>query len=211
MTTVGLISDPHATAEPVAEALSIFKRERVDEIWCTGDIVGYGNELEATIALLKSHHCQAIRGNHEIWYLQEANQQSAATTYAYLNDLPSTIHRSIDELSLMMVHASPPNSVLEGIRLLDQNGQIIEAERQLWSERLAEFHYHVLIVGHTHQAFAEQLGQTLVINPGSSHFNHSCAILCLPDLSVQWYALGGHAIQKSWNWSKQAGLSPRTE
>jgi putative phosphoesterase len=101
------------------------------------------------------------------------------------------------------VHASPPDSIMDGIRLLDQTGTVLETEKKAWSERLAGFDCDVLIVGHTHQAFAERLGTTLVINPGSTCFNHSCAILSLPDLTVQWYALSGQTIQKSWNWGKQ--------
>lgn len=96
--------------------------------------------------------------------------------------------------------------MIEGIRLLDQHGNIIEAEKQLWSERLSDFDYEVLIVGHTHQVFAETLGSTLVINPGSTQFNHSCAVLSLPDLHVQWFALSGQPIKRSWNWGM--GVNP---
>ena len=37
---IGLISDVHATAKPLKEALSIFQREGVDLILCAGDIAG---------------------------------------------------------------------------------------------------------------------------------------------------------------------------
>ena len=66
---------------------------------------------------------------------------------------------------------------------------------------LSGFEHDVLIVGHTHQVYAEQLGEVFVINPGSSVFNHSCMILSLPDLSVQTYALGKQEIVKCWNFS----------
>ena len=39
-TRIGLISDVHATPEPVAEALALFKSQAVDEIFCLGDIAG---------------------------------------------------------------------------------------------------------------------------------------------------------------------------
>lgn len=207
MTKLGLISDPHASAMPVAEALSIFKQERVDSIWCTGDIAGYGEELEATISLLQANHCESILGNHEIWYLEKTAGQASTTTRQYFNNLPLVIHRTIDGKRVYMVHASPPGSLTDGIRLLDQTGHIIEAEKRLWLEQLRDVDYDVLIVGHTHQVFAEQLGSTLVINPGSSRFNHSCAILSLPDLTVQWFGLSGQPIQKSWNWGMQSGFS----
>jgi len=106
-----------------------------------------------------------------------------------------------------MVHASPPDSLMDGIRLLDQQGNIIESEKQDWMVRLSDFEHDVLIVGHTHQVFAETLGSTLVINPGSSQFNHSCVILSLPDLNVQWFALSGQSIKKSWNWGMEVSSS----
>ena len=35
----------------------------------TGDIAGYGADLDHTVALLLEHDCQAVLGNHEIWHL----------------------------------------------------------------------------------------------------------------------------------------------
>ena len=200
MTKLGLISDPHAYPEPVAEALAIFKQAQVDAIWCTGDIAGYGEDLDATIRLLQTSNCQSILGNHEIWYLEELADQAETATTRYLRSLPLVIHTDIDGKRIYMVHASPPDSMMDGIRLLDQHGNLIASEQQYWSERLAQFDADVLIVGHTHQVFAERLGATLVINPGSTRFNHSCAILSLPELTLQWFALSGLPIQTRWNW-----------
>jgi putative phosphoesterase len=64
---------------------------------------------------------------------------------------------------------------------------------------LSELEHDVLIVGHTHQVYAERLGEVFVVNPGSSVFNHSCMILSLPDLSVQTFALQNKEIVKCWN------------
>ncbi len=203
MKKLGLISDPHADPAPVAEALSIFQKEQVDAIWCTGDIAGYGSRLDEVVKLLQASRCQSILGNHEIWYLEKAAGQVDSVTNRYLNSLPLVMHKDIEGKRLYMVHASPPDSMTDGIRLLDQDGNILEAEKQIWSECLSQFDYEVLIVGHTHQVFAERLGATLVINPGSTCFNHSCAILSVPDLNVQWFALSGQSIKKSWNWGKE--------
>ena len=68
-TRIGLISDVHATPGPVAEALTCFKSRGVEQVFCLGDIAGYGEELEETVALLITHQCRAIQGNHEAWYL----------------------------------------------------------------------------------------------------------------------------------------------
>lgn len=207
MKKLGLISDPHAYPDPVAEALSIFKHEKVDAIWCTGDIAGYGEGLEETMRLLQQSDCQLIMGNHEINYLQKNSAVVNTNVNSYLTNLPRVIQQDIEGKTVYMVHASPPDSLMEGIRLLDQQGNIIESEKQDWTRRLNNFKYDVLIVGHTHQVFAEILGSTLVINPGSSQFNHSCAILSLPDTNVQWFALSGQSIKKSWNWGMEVSSS----
>ncbi len=48
-TRIGIVSDVHATPAPLRDALSIFKKEGVDRIFCAGDIAGYGKELDQTV------------------------------------------------------------------------------------------------------------------------------------------------------------------
>ena len=200
MTRLGLLGDPHARVDPVAEALAIFAREQVDAIWCTGDVVGYGAQAQQVIELLQQAGVCTIRGNHELWLLDEEDAGISASVTDYLAALPGVIEAEIEGKQVYMVHASPPQSVTDGIRLLALDGEVIDAQRRYWSARLAGFNPDVLIVGHTHQVYAEALGHTLVINPGSSWFNHSCAVLSLPELQVQWFALSGQAISKTWYW-----------
>ena len=121
----------------------------------------------------------------------------------YLTSLPVVIEQDIEGKCIYMVHASPPLSDSDGIRLLDQDGELIAEQKSYWAQRLVGFVPDVLIVGHTHQVFAERLGETMVINPGSSSYNHCCAVLRLPSLTVQWFALSGREITKSWNWGVQ--------
>jgi putative phosphoesterase len=199
-TRIGLISDPHATAAPVAEALSLFKAAGVDHIFCAGDIAGYGNELEQTLDLLIEGGCRAVIGNHDLWFVQDSADKQQTRTGTFFNDLPSVLELGIEGKKLYMVHASPPRSYMEGIKLLDERGEILAERKQEWSERLQGFEYNVLVVGHTHQVFAERLANTLVINPGSTKFNHSCAILDLPGLEFRVLPLSDQKVVKTWNW-----------
>jgi putative phosphoesterase len=199
ITRLGLISDIHANPAPLEEALAIFKQQNVDFILCPGDIAGYGDSLNETIDLLEENKCQTILGNHELWYLEKPAHFDTKA-YHYLKSLPFTLEITLEDKNLYMVHANPPDSVVGGIRLLDKNGAIIPEQKILWTTQLTDFDYDVLIVGHTHQVFAEQLGNTLVINPGSTTYNHSCAILSLPDLTIEFYSLSKQPILKSWNW-----------
>jgi putative phosphoesterase len=200
---IGLLSDVHAFSAPVAEALELFRQHAVQHILCAGDIAGYGSELDATVALLREYGCQSIIGNHDLWYLENKADAPEHTTVEYLRDLPAVIKMEVEGISIYMVHASPPESCIDGIRLLDQQGALSPVYRRAWAEQLLGFTHDVLIVGHTHQVFAEWLGDTLVINPGSTRFNHTCAILTLPECTVEWLSLSDQAPQRVWNWSDE--------
>lgn len=199
-TVIGIISDVHATPKPVRDALHIFKQHGVDHILCAGDIAGYGDELDETIELLNKHQCISIVGNHDEWLLEKNLGYTQSTSLDYLHQLPAAIEMVYEHKRLYLVHISPFGSQLKGIRLLDEYGDKIDSEFEHWNLYLKEFDFDVLIIGHTHQTYAELLGRTLVINPGSTKFNHSCAILSLPEMKVEFFALSGKKIQPAWNW-----------
>ena len=199
-TRIGILSDVHASPAPLAEALHIFAREGVSEIICTGDIAGYHDDLEPTIELLSNAGCRAVAGNHDLKYLARPKDETSHSARSYLAALPHRLELEIEGLSLLVVHASPPAELEgSGIRLLDQQGSIRPERSDEWRERLSGLSSDVLIVGHTHQVFAASLGDVMVVNPGSSVFNHSCAILSLPELTLRNFALGGHDMIKCWN------------
>lgn len=201
---VGLISDVHATLAPVQEALAIFRREGVETILCAGDIAGYGSELEQTVDVLVDSGCRAILGNHDLWHLNHSDPDLDGAAERYLRSLPLVIELAVAGKTIYMVHARPPDSLLDGIRLLDEQGAMIQAQKEGWSDVFRAVSYDVLLVGHTHQLFVERLGQPLVVNPGSTRFNHSCAILHLPEMTVQIFPLGGRSPVLSWNWGLEA-------
>jgi putative phosphoesterase len=200
-TRLGLVSDVHSSPAPLREALEIFRREQVDDIICAGDIAGYYDTLEPTIALLREYNCKSVIGNHDQSFLEKNPADEYPDECAYLQGLPKTLMLDIDGLRVMVVHANPPSEQHGGIKLVDQYDQLIPERIELWRETLAVYSLDVLIVGHTHQVYAERLGDVMVVNPGSTVFNHSCMILSLPDLEVRSFALEGHNIIKSWRFS----------
>ena len=204
-TRIGLISDVHSSPVALAEALQIFAGQQVDDIICAGDIAGYYEGLLPTIQLLAGSNCTAIVGNHDQSWLEKnpavQSDSDSSEIRNYLQQLPQTLQFSIEGKRLFVVHANPPSEQHGGIKLRNRYGEIVEERKADWAESLADFDHDVLIVGHTHQVYAEQLGKVLVINPGSVPFNHSCMILSLPDLRVETYALGGREIINCWNFS----------
>ena len=197
-TRIGIISDVHASPQPLRQALEIFDREKVDDIICAGDIAGYYDTLPETIELLTRSNCRTIVGNHDQSWLDESKTEDSPMR-DYLQQLPQTLDFVIEQKRVFVVHANPPSEQHGGIKLLDQQGEVKAERRELWASNLADLERDILIVGHTHQVYAEQLGEVFVINPGSTVFNHSCMILSLPEAQVETYALGNQAIVKCWN------------
>jgi len=201
MALVGIISDVHATVAPVSEAMTLFKNAGVSQILCAGDIAGYMTQLDETINLLRHYECRTVVGNHDLSYLKNIDSDSENASFSYLKSLPVSYQVRIEGKSLYMVHAQPPDGNHGGIKLLDKNGQLNPERVEYWSNILKSFEYDILVIGHTHQVFAEYLADTLVINPGSSVFNNSCALLRLPEMTVEMLPLSGKKIEHTWNWA----------
>ncbi len=202
---IGLISDLHSTLEPLQEALALFEREHVDTIICAGDIAGYGDEkiehdVAPLIELLQAHDCLMVSGNHDHWSEEEHADQNEEILKPFFNALPSHLELNIEGKQLYVVHASPPDLEHGGIKLLDPEGEVYADRKLFWANELKNLNADILIVGHTHQILCERLGKLLLINPGSTLFNHNCSILSLPEMQVEHYALSNKTPIKVWNW-----------
>ena len=201
MTAIGLISDVHATTSPIEEALSIFEHAGVEQILCAGDTAGYGDQLEQSIALLAESGCHAILGNHDVSYLDQNAHDADNSAAAFLRQLPTSLSMTIAGKRVYMVHGRPPDDCLNGIKLLDGEGEVPTDRLAFWADEIKTINSDVLVVGNTHQVFAEKVGDVLVVNPGSALFNHSCAILTLPEMTVEVFALSNKEIEKTWSYS----------
>lgn len=201
MTAIGLISDVHSTPSPLEEALSIFKHGGVEQIYCAGDIAGYADQLEQSNSLLVDSGCQTILGNHDLLYLDRYGDDVDNMAVAYFRELSTSINVTIDGKKVCMVHGRPPDDCHNGIKLLNGEGEVQPDQIAFWTDELRTFDCDVLVVGHTHQAFAERIGTMLVVNPGSAVFNHSCAILNLPEMTVEMFPLSNQEIRRSWSYN----------
>lgn len=194
---IGIISDIHATLEPLQEAMDIFKQHKVKTIICAGDVAGYGqDQLDQVIDTLISNRCLCIAGNHD----NSADVRLSSDANQFLSNLPDYLTVEVEGASIYVAHAEPPNLQHGGIKLLDPEGNIFPDRLKNWEEKLQNFTHDILIVGHTHQVFHQMIGSTLVINPGSTYFNHSCMILSLPQKTVKVFSLLNKDIVPTWNW-----------
>lgn len=188
-TKLGLISDVHAMVAPLRRALDVFEAEGVTAVICAGDVTGYNEELRGVVDLLTENDCRVIRGNHDARALRHPWPHEKEFVEPFFSRLPDFMELIIEGLRVYVVHGSPPGSRIDGIDLLTFKGEVNPEKKAYWDERLEGFDHDVLIVGHIHRPFSETLGDTLVVNPGSTCFNNTCATLTLPDREVTFFHL----------------------
>lgn len=174
MKKLAIISDLHADFDALRDALSQIERLGCERVVCAGDILDNGRYPEETIALLRDREIPCIRGNHDRW----AVGRSPGTTFpgnrralhgpgnlskealSFLEHLPLTLDLTIEGVRVAIRHGTP-KSDMESIDPLLAIGT--DARRWLW-----EAQADVLVVGHTHIAFAMQVaGGGLIVNPGT--------------------------------------------
>jgi predicted phosphodiesterase len=75
----------------------------------------------------------------------------------FLSRLPVSRLLTLEDTRFLMVHATPRDP-------LDEYGQ---PDAEFWARRLQNVDADVVCVGHTHQPYVLEVGDKLVINPGS--------------------------------------------
>lgn len=68
---IAIISDIHANYEYLKSVLKDIFEQNINNIYCLGDLVGYYNEPNLTIDLIRKNNIICIKGNHEKYLLGE--------------------------------------------------------------------------------------------------------------------------------------------
>jgi putative phosphoesterase len=169
---IAIISDIHANLA----ALEALPLAGVDQIWCLGDLVGYGPRPREVIQWIRDNAMVVVRGNHDhaVGYNVEARCSQAlsflaANTRNYtmaavsdedrglLTKLPVRRQFKLGEESFFCVHAIPSDPLFT---------YCAETSNQ-WQHEVDCITADVLLVGHAYTPFIRRLGRTLIVNPGS--------------------------------------------
>lgn len=175
---IAIISDIHSNLEAFKEALAEVEKERVDEIICLGDIVGYGANPNECVDLVREITPHVLLGNHDeaaidlskTEYFNPYARIAAEWTHqtlteenrAYIASLPFTLERN----GLFFVHASPLDP--------EEWNYILTSSDAL--ENFDSFDTDVCFVGHSHvpEVFGEDpwsrevvRGEKFIVNVGS--------------------------------------------
>src|SRR3974390_126450 len=63
---VAVISDIHANRHAFEATLEAVAASDAEELWCLGDLVGYGAEPDACVELARAHAAVCLAGNHDM-------------------------------------------------------------------------------------------------------------------------------------------------
>ncbi len=167
-----LLADIHANWA----ALQAVLQEPHDVCLMVGDLVDYGPDPGPVVDWARIQATYAVRGNHDHNVAQNvvnasgtgyrhlsnvtrrlSRERLGESEFRYLATLPLTRMTTLDEKRFFLVHATPR----------DPLDEFAPAEVDFWQRRLQQVEADVVCVGHTHIPYVLEVGQTLVINPGS--------------------------------------------
>lgn len=166
-----LVADIHGNW-PALQAI----QEPYDLCLCLGDLVDYCLEPAPCIDWVRRNARFTVRGNHDHGVVQNvvvfgkngfkyltgvtrplSRARLGPVDMRYLATLPLTQLLTLEDTHFLMVHATPRDP-------LDEHAP---AEVGFWERRLQNVDADLICVGHTHFPFILEVGNKMVINPGS--------------------------------------------
>jgi predicted phosphodiesterase len=164
---VGVISDVHGNLAALEAVLAAMDAAAPDELWCLGDLVGYGarpNECCATVrrratTCLAGNHDLAVRGTLELTDFSGDAGVAARWTQTVLDDQARAYLDSLEtsgaRAGVELYHGSARDPVWEYV-LTDEAalGTLLRTEAQ------------VVLVGHSHVALHVSVDESLQLAGG---------------------------------------------
>jgi diadenosine tetraphosphatase ApaH/serine/threonine PP2A family protein phosphatase len=150
---IAVLSDVHSNLRALEAVLAEVDASMVDEIWCLGDVVGYGPRPNECTALLQERTSICLAGNHDLVVLGKipigafAGEAAAAASWTQevLNDAGRTFLASLQPSAVApgaeLFHGSPRDPVWDYVLSEDA------AERSF-----AATSAPLVLVGHSHVA-----------------------------------------------------------
>jgi diadenosine tetraphosphatase ApaH/serine/threonine PP2A family protein phosphatase len=155
---IAVISDIHANWHALDAVLADLEQERPDEVWCLGDLVGYGPQPNRCTTEASSRSDLCLLGNHDLAAIGRIDltdfSPDAATTARWtaeqLDDEPRRFLESLEPKGeregVQLFHASPRDPVWEYVLSEPAARSALELTTS-----------DVVLVGHSHIPIALRL------------------------------------------------------
>jgi diadenosine tetraphosphatase ApaH/serine/threonine PP2A family protein phosphatase len=146
-----ILSDVHSNLPALEAVLEAVEEAGVDQLWCLGDVVGYGADPEACTALIRERCDLCLVGNHDLAVLGGLDvssfSETAATAVEWTKGQvgPGTLDflRGLEpygsRAGVGLFHASPRDPIWEYVLSTDQAEAGLDAQ----AERIG-------LIGHSH-------------------------------------------------------------
>lgn len=150
---IALISDIHANRQALDAVIESIETEGVDEIWCLGDICGYGANPGYCIETVLAQSSVCLAGNHDLVIcgrlplaeFSDAAATAAVWTRETLNDQEISrldeLRPSGTALDFSLYHASPRDPVWEYVLSVAQAAACMKEQEK-----------RISFIGHSHVA-----------------------------------------------------------
>lgn len=150
---LAVISDIHANLHALEAVLSEIDNDPPDELWCLGDVVGYGAQPNECARIVAERADLCLAGNHDLAALDDldissfspAAAEAARWTRDELEDEPREFLTSLkatdESRDVAVYHASPRDPVWEYVLWPEQAGECIAKQAT-----------RVALIGHSHVA-----------------------------------------------------------
>ena len=148
-----VISDIHANLPALQATFEAIDDVGVDEIWCLGDVIGYGAEPDACADLVRERCAVCLVGNHDLAVLGAldvtAFSEAAAEAVRWTreNISPGTLEMlrelepSAEREGVALFHASPRDPIWEYVLSVEQADDCFDVQPQ-----------RIALIGHSHVA-----------------------------------------------------------
>jgi diadenosine tetraphosphatase ApaH/serine/threonine PP2A family protein phosphatase len=148
-----VLSDIHANRQALEAVLAAVDEAEVDQVWCLGDLVGYGADPDACVALARERFSLCLVGNHDLALLGTLDistfSEAAAAAVAWSREQVSeetleflaTLEPTASQNGVGLSHASPRDPVWEYVLSTDQAEAGLDAQEE-----------RVGLIGHSHIA-----------------------------------------------------------
>lgn len=165
---LGLIADIHADPRALEAALKGLETLGVKRVVCAGDLVGYGDQPDAAVEILREREIPCVRGNHDRWALERRQVIGSRgwkpavmsdDTWEFLESLPSC-HRHVWSGRVVTVHHGSPESDTEFVSPYKPLPPSVD---NFWDDAEGG----LLILGHTHIPMIVRGSRGTIVNPGS--------------------------------------------
>lgn len=150
---VAVISDIHANLPALQAVLAEIDQTGVDEIWCLGDVIGYGAHPSECVELVRERCSVCLVGNHDLAVLGRID------SFSFTPSAAAAVHWTREHLGregtewlaslspagrrerIGLFHASPRDPIWEYVLSTDQAAECMDVQGS-----------RISLIGHSHIA-----------------------------------------------------------